>query len=545
MLINDATFVVVDTETTGLRAANDRVIELAAVKMQHGRVVDRFDRLVNPGQIIPRHIARLTGISNGMVRDCEAVSEVLPAFLAFLDEAIFVAHNLSFDRGFLNAEMQRAGLGRLGNPMLCTLRLARRLLQGLPSKSLASLSRYFNMASSDAHRALPDAMVTQKILLRFLDDLAIDHEVTTVDELLKFQFRIYKSIRPQAGHIAGIREAILPGLPDAPGVYFMKNGKGNTIYIGKAISLRNRVSSYFSGLEGQSPRMRHCIGAVRSVEWTVTDSELEALLLESRLIKEECPRFNRAERRYTSRPFLRLSTDTAHPHISVSAFVHNDGAEYYGPFTDRAQADFMANVLYACFGRAPLVDAARTASRGASGDRSGGVLTPDGAQKARGALAGADRELLDLVEENMHRAAAQFAFEEAARYRDWLRHLGWIYERREGLAMPLFDRNVALILNGDSGEPVQVILVRAGRHAATLRLTTPLPRGAEQRLRECVAVYSEFTTQQRYLEREIDEVRIVAQWMHQRREQLTVVPWEPGTDAEVFVAGILRHVTHA
>lgn len=545
MLISEATFVVVDTETTGLRAGIDRLIELAAVKMQHGRMVDRFDRLVNPGQVIPGRIARLTGISNEMVRDCEAASEVLPDFLVFLDEAIFVAHNLSFDRGFLNAELQRAGLGRLENPTLCTLRLARRLLQGLPSKSLANLIRYFNVASGDAHRALPDAMATQKILLRFLDDLAIEHELTTVDELLRFQFRTYKSIRPEAGHIAGIREAILSSLPDAPGVYFMKNGKGNTIYIGKASSLRNRVSSYFSGLEGQSPRMRRCIGAVRSVEWTVTDSELEALLLESRLIKEECPRFNRAERRYTSRPFLRLSTDRALPHISVSAFVHDDGAEYYGPFTDRAQADFMANVLYACFGRAPSVDAVRPASRGASGDRSGGVLMPEGARQARHFLAGSDRGLLDLVEENMRRAAAQYEFEEAAEYRDWLRHLEWIYERREGLAMPLFDRNVALVLVGDNGESVQVILVREGRHEATLRLTTPLARAEEQRLRECAAVFSESTPPQRYLEREIDEVRIVAQWMYQRREQLTVVPWEPGIDTDTFVATILRHVTYA
>ena len=107
MLIEEAPFVVVDTETTGVRAETDRLIEIAAVKLVGGEVVDRFSSLINPERSIPQRITRLTGISTGMVFDQPPAAEVMPRFLAFLGEGIFVAHNRTFDERFVNAELAR------------------------------------------------------------------------------------------------------------------------------------------------------------------------------------------------------------------------------------------------------------------------------------------------------------------------------------------------------------------------------------------------------------------------------------------------------
>ena len=110
MLIREATFVVVDTETTGTNAETDRLLEVAAVKVWGGQIVDQFAQLINPQRSVPRRITRLTGITTAMVFDEPPAAEVLPGFLAFLGDGVLVAHNLPFDLGFLNAELRRAGL---------------------------------------------------------------------------------------------------------------------------------------------------------------------------------------------------------------------------------------------------------------------------------------------------------------------------------------------------------------------------------------------------------------------------------------------------
>ena len=108
----------------------------------------------------------------------------------------------------------------------------------------------------------------------------------------------YGKVSKEPRHLKAIREAVLPRLPELPGVYFMKDKHDAVIYIGKAKRLRSRVRSYFTGIEAHPERTRKLVRAVRTVEWTETGSELAALLLESRLIKEHQPRFNRAQRRY-------------------------------------------------------------------------------------------------------------------------------------------------------------------------------------------------------------------------------------------------------
>ncbi len=555
MLIHEATFVVVDTETTGTSAANDRLLEVAAVKVRGGQVVDQFAQLINPQRSVPRRITMLTGISTAMVFDEPPAAEVLPDFLDFLGDAVLVAHNLPFDLGFLNAELQRAGRDPLKNPTLCTLRLARRLLRGLHSKALSSLIDFFNLVVEGRHRALGDALAAKDILLRFVDQIEAEHEIETVDDLLRFQHRTYSKISKPPKHLKAIRETILPRLPEAPGVYFMKDRHGGVIYIGKAKSLRDRVRSYFIGVEAHPERTRKLVRAVRDVAWTETGSELAALLLESRLIKEHQPRFNRASRRYRNRPFIRLDTTHAAPRITLSTYLQDDGAEYFGPLSGRRQAELVAEVinqmfmlrecdddtfkmgrrcLYADIGRchAPCIDGAAAKSY------------PAEVQRVRDFLTGGDRSVLDVLEARMQAAAAEMEYEQAAEYRDWLQRLERMLTKQQKVAAPVLDHNAVLVQPSVEQGAVQLFLVRFGRHAETVTLSQPPPPDEIDRLRNRLALHFDPSRERpaRYFKQEVDEVRLLAHWMYLHRDSTLPIRWTPTRDLDDFLGEILAQV---
>lgn len=170
-------WVVVDVETTGgSPQQGHRVTEVAAVRVSGGRVCDTFSTLVNPERRIPSMITALTGITDSMVRDAPRFGEVAPRLAEALSGRVFVAHNAAFDWRFVCSEMQRCLGQTLEGRQLCTVRLARKLLPQLPSRSLDGLAHYFGLEIESRHRALDDAVATARMLLRFIDMLA-DREV--------------------------------------------------------------------------------------------------------------------------------------------------------------------------------------------------------------------------------------------------------------------------------------------------------------------------------------------------------------------------------
>jgi DNA polymerase III subunit epsilon len=171
-------WVVVDVETTGGSPEHGhRITEIAAVRVSAGRVTERFSTLVNPGRRIPGMITALTGISDQMVRDAPRFGEVAPSLCDFLAGSVFVAHNATFDWRFLSTEVHTALGRRLDGRQLCTVKLARRLLPQLPSRSLDALAIYFGLEIESRHRALDDAVATAHVLLRLID-LLHDRGVT-------------------------------------------------------------------------------------------------------------------------------------------------------------------------------------------------------------------------------------------------------------------------------------------------------------------------------------------------------------------------------
>lgn len=554
MRIEDATFVIIDTETTGTRVEQDRVIEVGAVKVQGGRVVDEFAAMVNPHRSVPGRITRLTGITTAMVFDQPDAAVVLPRLLDFLGDAVFVAHNLSFDERFLNAELERLGRKPLGNPSLCTLRLARRLLPGLRSKGLSSLIDFFGLQVEYRHRALGDASATAEVLLRFLSQLEFEHDVVTLDDLLHFQHRNYRALRQAPAHLRHIREHVLPDVPDRPGVYFMKDRRGSIIYIGKAKSLRARVRSYFTGIEAHPTRTRKLVQAVRDVEWTETGSELGALLMESRLIKEHKPKFNRAQRRYRSRPFIRLDTTHEAPRITLSPYLLDDGAEYFGPLTGRRQAELVREVINRLFQLRECDDDTYQQGRRcvyADMDRCTApcVEGTNGAYEAevervRDFLTGQDRSVLEVLEARMQQFAATMRYEEAATYRDWLQRLDRLTRRQEAVAAPVLDHNAVLVQPGIQAGTVQLFLVRFGRLVETVVIAVPPTENDMKRLRDRLAHH--FDPQQerpvRYQKREVDEVRVLAHWLYVHRDTARPVRWQPDQDIGTFVLAVTETI---
>jgi DNA polymerase-3 subunit epsilon len=166
-LLDDVEFVVVDTETTGLRPGADRVIEVAAVRLRGGEVVNSFQSLVNPGRRIPPFIVKFTGITPEMLVDAPSAGEIFPDFLQFVEGAVLVGHNLSFDLNFLAHEAQLLGQV-FPSDGLDTIPLARRLLPGLKRFKLDMVADYLKIPATNRHRAMGDTRVTAAVFLRLL-----------------------------------------------------------------------------------------------------------------------------------------------------------------------------------------------------------------------------------------------------------------------------------------------------------------------------------------------------------------------------------------
>jgi len=181
----DVDFCVVDTETTGGMAALHRVIEVAALHVRDGIVLDRFSTLINPGRPIPPFISTFTGITDDMVRSAPSFNEVAAPLRRFLDRGVFVAHNAPFDYKFILHEYQRMG-EVWARPSLCTVRLARKLFPELPSRSLRPLCDHLMIDIHGRHRAAGDAEATTYVLNRMLKKMVVEHNVHSLPDVHSF-----------------------------------------------------------------------------------------------------------------------------------------------------------------------------------------------------------------------------------------------------------------------------------------------------------------------------------------------------------------------
>ncbi|NCT90028.1 DEDD exonuclease domain-containing protein [Cellulomonas sp. APG4] len=485
--LSRVTFVVLDLETTGGTPATAGITEVGAVKVRGGEVLGELQTLVDPGGPVPAFIASLTGITTSMVRGAPRIEQVLPSLLEFLQGSVLVAHNASFDVGFLRAAAAEHGYGWPDVQVVDTVALARRAVtrDEVPNHKLGTLAAYFRATVTPDHRALSDARATVDVLHALLARLA-PLGITHLEDLATATDPV-PAARRRKRHLAD-------GLPDAPGVYQFRDARGEVLYVGVSTSIRTRVRSYFTAAEHRR-RMNEMVGLAEQVVPIVCGTVLEARVRELRLIAEHAPRYNRRSRSPERMPWVRLTTEPF-PRLTVTRQVRHDDLSagppaYIGPFPSRAAALQAVDALHAtfplrqCTGRLPRVPSPTASACALAGmGRCGAPCT--GGQDVDGYTAVVDAVraamLVDpapVVRVHAARIAALTAeerFEEAAAWRDRLQVFlrGAARAQRSARA----GRNRQLVAaRRDQAGGWEVVVVRHGRLCGSM----VTPRGADPR----------------------------------------------------------------
>jgi DNA polymerase-3 subunit epsilon len=534
----EASFVVVDLETAGGVPPASGIIEIGAVRVERGRLVERFTTLVNPGHPIAPFVARLTGITDAMIADAPFIAEALPRFVAFAGDAVLVAHNAAFDVVQLEAAHQ-ALVGRpLGLPALCTLRLARRFLPDLRRRSLDAVASALGIGCAGRHRALPDARIAAEILCVFLER-AVERGIDRLDQLLDFQ-RSAADGRPFVVHVPRSR---LDGVPATPGVYHLLDDKGNLLYVGKAVRLRERLGSYFTNSRGHSPRVLDLIRHTHDFRITETGSELAASLLEARHIRELRPPYNRQRRHLPRVAFLKLHRGGGWPRLALTTRLAADRGKYLGPFRTSAAAERAQAALARLFGLrtcpgrlAPSVDTSPCLSGqvgACSAPCAARVEEADYRRQADAFLAfldGDDEAPLARLAARRDRLASELRFEAAASAQRDLELVDEVRRRRRTLSWIVTRQNFVVLLPALGRDAAHFFAVLGGRLAVEARLTATADLTAVVALvRERFGAYQG----QPLRREEVDGTTILAAWLRDRGAHEGILLPLDGPDAIV------------
>jgi DNA polymerase-3 subunit epsilon len=462
----DVTFCVLDLETTGGSPTDDAICEIGAIKVRGGECLGTFHTFVDPGRDIPAQITVLTGLSTAMVRPAPAIEHVLPSLLEFIGDAVFVGHNVRFDKGFLDAALILTDRPRLANPVVDTCALARRLVRDeVPNCKLGTLAERLRLDHRPTHRALDDALTTAD-LLHVLLERAAGFGVSSLDDLLE--------LPTAAAHPQAKKLALTDQLPRSPGVYLFKDATGRVLYVGKASDLRARVRSYFS-----SDTRRKVGGLLRetaAIDHIAASSDLEAAVTEMRLIHELLPRYNRRGTTWTKAAYLKL-TDEAFPRLSVVKRVRPDEATYLGPLSSARVARRVAEAVETALpvrrctadpARQPRQAPCAPAQLGVSTCPCAGAVDQEAyepiAESVRRALTSEPELVVDRLLARMDVLASDERYEEAADMRD--RAIAFVGAHRRVRRLHLVHRAGRLVVR--LGEQRAVIEDGRLRHTETV-----------------------------------------------------------------------------
>lgn len=476
-------FVALDVETTGLKPSRQRIIEIAAIRYRGGQIERSFETLLNPGREIPEFISKLTTITNEHVREAPIFEQVATDLVEFIGDSLIVGHNVRFDIGFLNAELGRVDRPALINERLDTMGLAVRLLRSLRKPSLDRVASAVGLSPRRIHRAGGDARLTAEVALRLVAE-GERQGVRSIDQLKAAATVIESRPRDDVGRARSVLDRSLAhGMPKKPGVYLMKDARGEIVYVGKAKNLRDRVSSYYSQPIGYTRKMDGLIEAVTKIDHEIVGSELEALLLESQLIRRLQPRYNTALKRSEHYPYIKVDTTNPWPRVQVARQWKDDGARYFGPYRNATSARKTVDVINSVL---PL----RTCTRSFKNARSygkpcialdlGQCLGPCTGQANADEyrqivhdvlrfLDGKDKVLHQRLIGELEKAATRLDFEKAARLRRGLRSVTTILDEQTRLRDAETLHNLLVVLPSADHDCRELLVVLKGRAWAQLR----------------------------------------------------------------------------
>ncbi len=280
----DQPLVFVDIETNGLNHVRGRVIEVAAIRVEAGKITAEFSSLIDPQSELPSFITNLTGISRHDLVGAPTFDQIADDLAAVLDGAIFVAHNVRFDYSFLKQEFKRLGRNFLPK-QLCTVKLSRALYPQERSHKLQSLIERHNFGYTNRHRAYDDAAVLWQFVQHVQQHFSAEQVAMALAKQLSSP-TIPKALEP----------ALVKGLPEAPGVYIFEDAQGRALYVGKSVNIKRRVMDHFGRDHAESKEFK-IAQTVKNIRTEQTSGELTALLRESQLVKELQPLYNRQLRR--------------------------------------------------------------------------------------------------------------------------------------------------------------------------------------------------------------------------------------------------------
>ncbi|WP_457808079.1 exonuclease domain-containing protein [Kushneria sp. EE4] len=323
----DTPLIFIDLETTGTRATRDRVTEIAALRVLDGRIVDRFESLVDPGIDIPDRIARLTGIDNALVNGAPGFEDIADRFEQWLGDGWLVAHNARFDYSFLRNEFRRLGR-EFRRRVVCTLKLSRALDKGSHQHGLdALLERYQLEAHPPRHRAMGDTLTLFSVWQYWSRHHCVEHiEAQVLDQERR------RSLPAQ------LDPGLLDEVPARPGVYLFYGHNRLPLYVGKSVNLRSRVLSHFNNDHRNDREMKIC-QQTQHLEWHETAGDLGAQLLEARLVKQLSPIYNRQLRRSAGLHTWYWPQGAQAPQLAGQKTLHEDvTGTRYGMFRSRREA---------------------------------------------------------------------------------------------------------------------------------------------------------------------------------------------------------------
>jgi DNA polymerase III subunit epsilon len=467
--LEEARFVVVDLETTGLSPGREAICEIGAVRIRALEIEAEFQTLVNPGRPLPAGIAALTGLADGPLRRAPAPAAAVRRFLSFAGDAVLVAHNARFDLGFLDREVERLTGRRLAAPVVDTVWLARKLLAGRVTRvGLGSLAWFLGTSVEPCHRALPDAQATAEILLALVG-LAQERGARTVADLCDLA-------APRARRLAA-RRTLAAGAPPHPGVYLFRDAHERVLYVGRARDLRARLRSYFRS-DRQRPAVEAALGALERIEWRVLGSELEAALEELRLLRELRPPANARHARPDRYVYLRRRGES---------IVVGTQPGPWGPIRSRRRAELAARAL-------------RDADQAELDGLASGLPLP-------------------RLRRKLTRLASDLRFEDAARLRDRISALEAVVRELAALEQLRAGELCLLVPAAEPGFR-RAYFVRSGRIAAV----RTVPPGPGARVELAAGAAEARRVEPSLAPEDADELLLVRSFLRRPPPELEVVP---------------------
>jgi excinuclease ABC subunit C len=327
----------------------------------------------------------------------------------------------------------------------------------------------------------------------------------------------------------------LKNLPENPGVYIMKDKYDEIIYVGKAINLKNRVKSYFQSSKNQLPKVAAMVERITDLEYIITDSELEALILECNLIKKHRPKYNVMLKDDKQYPYIKITVNEDYPRLLTVRNIKRDGARYFGPYTDVGAVNKTKELLEKLF---PIRDCSKNIAKIAGKERPClnyhierciapclGSVSKEEYRKLVDSvimvLDGKQEEVLKELENKMHKAAENLNFEKAAEIRDNMNSLIKIGEKQKVISSAVTDQDAVAFALEQGQCCIQVFFIRGGKLIGREHFLIE-----DIKMSDSKEILSSFIKQfydsaiipkEVILQEEIDEINIIEQWLSSKR----------------------------